>query len=112
MSWNVELTLLKYRNEWYQTTDDIHRGRTLMQYFDSVVEVSGDKFNIIKDRESGITGLGEFGALLRMKLFTLGITFRDLPRFTKHPAYIPADTVIGYKDNGELFEYPEPTRTL
>jgi len=105
-NWNVDFTLLKYRDEWYRTTDDLHQGYTITQYFDTIVEVTGREFNVIKDRRTGITGPGQFDKMLIMKLFTLGKTFEDLPTFTKHPG---PGGVIGFNDNGDLIEFSERT---
>ena len=110
-NWNVEMTLLCYRDKWYRTTDDMQQGRSVLQVFDVVIEVTGNEFTVTKDRYSGKTGTHHpYSDLFRVQLFTQGKTLYDLPEFTKSPS-INGYSVIGYKDNGDLFEYSEPTRT-
>ena len=113
MSWedqNSEMTLLCYQGEWYRTIDDLRRGFSVMQYFDIVVKVTGNKFNVIKDRHTGVTGRGIFSDVLRMKLFAQGKTFYDLPEFTKsYGIKRGAASVLAYRDNGDLYESAELT---
>lgn len=110
-NWELDMTLLLYRDKWYRTTDDMKQGRMILQVFDVVIEVAGNRFNVIKNRYTGECGEHVVSDLLRMQLFAAGLTFDDLPEFTKAP-YSQSTSVIGYKDNGDLFEYPEPTRTM
>lgn len=108
-NWKVDMTLLQYKGEWYRTTDDINQGMSITQHFDIVVEVKDNEFNILKNRHGAI-GDGAFSDLFRMQLFAIGKTLEDLPEFTKSSRY-HNEIVFGYKDNGDLFEYSEPTRT-
>ena len=111
-NWNVDVTLLCYRGEWFHTTDDMDQGRSILSYFDVIIEVTDNEFTVIKDRYYGNTGKNHPTAdLFRVQLFALGKTFYDLPEFRKS-ASITGYTVLGYNDNGELFEYSEPTRTM
>jgi hypothetical protein len=101
-NWDINLTLLEYQGKWYQTSDDMRQGYTVMQYFNVVIEVTGNEFNVIKDRYNGQTSnQNPFADLFRVQLFTLGKTLYDLPKFTKSPS---GRGELKYKDNGDLYE--------
>ena len=103
------MTLLCYHGSWFHTTDDMSQGRRISQLFDVIIEVTNNEFNVIKDRHRGLTGTEHpNSALFKVQLFTSGRTFYDLPQFTKSPSH-SGGTVIGYKDNGDIFEYAQPT---
>ena len=110
-NWKVDVTLLCYYDKWYHTTDDINQGRSVFMEFDVIIEVTGDEFRVIKDRRHGYTGTNHPNMdLFRMQLFVQNKTFYDLPEFTKSPS-IDGWSVLGFEDNGDMFEYSEPTRT-
>ena len=105
------MTLICYQGDWFRTTDDLMQGRTVMQHFDIVIEVTGDEFNVVKDRYRGQVGRKHPATdLFRVQMFALGKTLYDLPEFHKSANY-GGGSELGFKDNGDLFEYPPPTRT-
>jgi len=100
------IVLVELHGDWYQVADGSRVDLRTMQFFNKVVEVENNVYNVIKNRESRDgTGLID---MLKMKLFANGKTLVDLPLFINDPydKNLPRSPLqLGLDENNNLVTY-------
>ena len=101
-----------YQNKWYRTEDPVDEPMhdLLFANFDVAIRVDevNNEARVIKDRFQGEAGQSMAADMFKMKMFASGVTYEDFPVFTMVDNRNYRNTCIGYKDNGDLFEYLSP----
>jgi len=94
--------LVNYKGTWYRSEDGFD-GNTnrVIQFFDMVVEVTGTEYNVVKNRWTGETGTTGMSDLLKVKFWTEGKNFEQLPYFITYPD-TRGPLSLAYDENNNL----------
>jgi len=99
----MSITLLQYRDKWYQCSQEARIGLGSRQLFDIIIQVDSDNtYNIIKNRYAPDSESSVLTDVLKMKLWVHGKSFVDLPKFIDDGDIWPGPVELSSDSDGHL----------
>lgn len=94
--------LVEFREQWYRVEDDQNLTSRSLHFFDKVVTIKDNNYNVIKDRRGNHQGHTGMIDMLIVQLFADGKTLYDLPLYYEDVSQPYGPLNLHFDDEGNL----------
>lgn len=91
--------LVEFRGQWYRVEEGTKVTGRSLHFFDTVVILDGNSYNVVKDRRGNRQGYAGFLDVLKVKLFAEGKTLADLPKYYEETGELPGGPLNLHMDH-------------